>query len=308
MKSEILTIKKKGTTIKNLQVTKVVDGDTIKVLLNDKREFIRLDYVDAEESYSEYSKPVTEIGKQAAEMAIQYFASPNGELVEVDLEFDTDDPRENCLEKYRDHQGRLIAYVHKNGENFNIKLIKEGWSPYFFKYGYSRLYHQEMIVAEIEAQANNLGVWNSQINKGKRKRNYNLLVPWWSLRASIVENYRTHGIAAGVLEVRLDFPKILAAAEAGEFITVFFDLQNGVSKWLENGALIYDGTKDHRLKLWIPDTNSREIKPLLQLLKNRYFGLARGYVYISGQVNMYRDKPEIILSDIKQLSDFPPTV
>ena len=91
MKSEILTIEKKGTTIKNLQVTKVVDGDTIKVLLNDKREFIRLDYVDAEESYSEYSKPVTEIGKQAAEMAIQYFASPNGELVEVDLEFDTDD-------------------------------------------------------------------------------------------------------------------------------------------------------------------------------------------------------------------------
>ena len=125
MKSEILTIEKKGTTIKNLQVTKVVDGDTIKVLLNDKREFIRLDYVDAEESYSEYSKPVTEIGKQAAEMAIQYFASPNGELVEVDLEFDTDDPRENCLEKYRDHQGRLIAYVHKNGENFNIKLIKD---------------------------------------------------------------------------------------------------------------------------------------------------------------------------------------
>jgi len=307
MTSEILTIEKKGTTIKNLQVTKVVDGDTIKVLLNDKREFIRLDYVDAEESYSEYSKPVTEIGKQATEMAIKYFTLPNGELAEVDIEFDTDDPTENCLEKYRDHQGRLIAYVHKNGENFNIKLIKEGWSPYFVKYGYSRLYHQEMTEAEIEAQANNLGVWNAQINQGKRKRNYNLLVPWWALRASIVDNYRTYGIAAGVLDVRLDFTKILAVAEAQEYITVLFDLQNGVSKWLDNGALVYDGTKDRRLKLWIPDTNSEEIKTLLQLLKHRYFGLGRGYVYISGQVNMYRDKPEIILSDIKQLSDFPPT-
>ncbi|NEP88037.1 MAG: thermonuclease family protein [Okeania sp. SIO2C2] len=308
MKSQILTIKKKGTTIQNLQVTKVVDGDTIKVLLNDKREFIRMDYVDAEESYSEYSKPVTDMGKAASEMAIKYFILPDGELAQVDLEFDTDDPVENCLEKYRDHQGRLIAYVNKNGENFNIKLIREGWSPYFIKYGNSRLYHQEMIAAEIEAQANNLGVWNPQINRGKRKRNYNLLVPWWSLRASIVDNYRTYGIASGVLEVRLDFPKILAAARAEEYVTVFYDLQGGVSKWLDNGALIYDGTKDHRLKLWIPNTNTEEMKPLLQLLKNRYFGLGRGYVYITGQLHMYRDKPEIILSGINQLSDFPPTV
>ena len=307
MKSQTLTNKKKGTTIQNIQVTKVVDGDTIKVLLNDKREFIRMDYVDAEESYSEYSKPVTDMGKAASEMAIKYFTLPDGELAQVDLEFDTDEPVENCLEKYRDHQGRLIAYVNKNGENFNIKLIREGWSPYFIKYGNSRLYHQEMIAAEIEAQANNLGVWNPQVNRGKRKRNYNLLVPWWSLRASIVDNYRTYGIASGVLEVRLDFPKILAAARAEEYVTVFYDLQGGVSKWLDNGALIYDGTKDHRLKLWIPNTNTEEMKPLLQLLKNRYFGLGRGYVYISGQLHMYRDKPEIILSEINQLSDFSPT-
>lgn len=308
MISDILTIEKKGTIIQNLQVTKVVDGDTIKVLLNDKREFIRLDYVDAEESYSENSKPVTELGKAALEMAIKYFTLPDGELAEVDLEFDTNDPVEVCLEKYRDHQGRLIAYVHKNQENFNIKLIKEGWSPYFTKYGNSRLYHQEMMAAEIEAQANNLGVWNPQMNRGKRKRNYHLLVPWWALRASIVTDYRNYGIPAGVLDVRLDFPKILAAAEVGEFVTVFYDLQSGVSKFLDNGALLYDGTRDHRLKLWIPDTNSEKMKPLIQLLKNRYFGLGRGYVYLSGLVNMYRDKPEIILNDIHQLSDFPPTV
>lgn len=306
MISDILTIKKKGTIINNLQVTKVVDGDTIKVLLNDKREFIRMDYVDAEESYSENSKPVTELGKAALEMAIKYFTLPNDELAQVDLEFDTNDPVEVCLEKYRDHQGRLIAYVHKNEENFNIKLIREGWSPYFIKYGNSRLYHQEMMAAEIEAQAHNLGVWNPKINLGKRKRNYHLLVPWWALRASIVEDYRTYGIPAGVLAVRLDFPQILAAAEAEKLIAVFYDLQAGVSKFLDNGALIYDGTRDHRLKLWIPDTNSEQMKPLLQLLKNRYFGLGRGYVYISGQVHMYRDKPEIILNNIHQLSDFPP--
>ncbi|MEB3341754.1 thermonuclease family protein [Okeania sp.] len=306
MKSDNLNSKNKTTIIKNLQTTKVVDGDTIKVLLNDKRESIRLHYVDTEESYSEYTKPVTDMGKQSTEMAIKYFTLPNGELAEVDIEFEADDPLEKCLEKYRDHQGRLITYVHKNGENFNIKLIKEGWSPYFIKYGYSQLYHQEMMVAEMEAQANNLGIWNPEISQRKPKRNYSLLLPWWALRAGIVENYRTYGIAVGVLDVRLDFPKILAAAEAGEYITVFFDLQGGINRRFDNGALVYDGTRNHQLKLWIPDINSAEIKPLLQLLKNRYFGLGRGYVYITGQVNMYRDKPEIILSDIKQLSDFPP--
>ncbi|GGA26585.1 hypothetical protein [Okeania sp. KiyG1] len=72
-----------------------------------------MDYVDAEESYSEYSKPVTDMGKAASEMAMKYFILSDGELAQVDIEFDTDDPVENCLEKYRDHQGRLIAYVKK---------------------------------------------------------------------------------------------------------------------------------------------------------------------------------------------------
>lgn len=62
-----------GTRIKNLQVTKVVDGDTIKVLLNDKREFLRLDCVDTEEILNHDSKPRTNAGIAAAEMAQQYF-------------------------------------------------------------------------------------------------------------------------------------------------------------------------------------------------------------------------------------------
>ena len=39
-----------GTRINNLQVTKVVDGDTIKVLLDGKEEPLRLTNVDTEES------------------------------------------------------------------------------------------------------------------------------------------------------------------------------------------------------------------------------------------------------------------
>ena len=40
-----------GTRIQNLKVTKVVDGDTIKVLIEGEEESLRLICVDTEESY-----------------------------------------------------------------------------------------------------------------------------------------------------------------------------------------------------------------------------------------------------------------
>ena len=40
----------KGTIIKNLKLTKVIDGDTIKIMLDDKEESIRFACLDTEES------------------------------------------------------------------------------------------------------------------------------------------------------------------------------------------------------------------------------------------------------------------
>ncbi len=295
-----------GTRIKNLQVTKVVDGDTIKVLLNDKREFLRLDCVDTEEILNHDSKPRTNAGIAAAEMAQQYFTNEHGFLTKIDIEFDDNEPVEVCLEKYRDHHGRLICCVHKYGENFNLKLIKEGWSPYFIKYGNSRLYHQEMMEAEADAQSHNRIIWNRQTNESSAFRNYTILMPWWSLRASIVDDFRRYGQPNGVLSVRLDYPQILLAAMQQQKITIFCDLQEGITKWIGNSAIIHTGTKDHSLKLWIPEATDEKYAPLVYLINKRYTGLGRGYVYVTGQVTMYRDKPEITLTSLQQLSDFCP--
>jgi micrococcal nuclease len=57
-----------ATRIPNLQVTKVVDGDSIKISLKGKTESLRLICVDTEESHSGGSKPVTAAGKAASEM------------------------------------------------------------------------------------------------------------------------------------------------------------------------------------------------------------------------------------------------
>ncbi|OEU48896.1 MAG: nuclease [Desulfuromonadales bacterium C00003096] len=295
-----------GTRIQNLQVTKVVDGDTIKLLIDGKEETLRIIAVDTEESWPGSSKPVTQAGLMASQMAKEYFKTSSGDFVEVDIEFDTNDPAEMCLKKHRGNYGRLICYVHKDGENFNLKLIEEGWSPYFVKYGRSRIYHEEFTKGEAEAQANNLVIWDPLTNAGGPFRDYSSLIPWWSLRAQIIEDYRKEGMHAGVLSVRLDYPDLLEAAEANDQATIFCDLQGGIHSWPGNGALIYAGSKFQKFNLWIPDARSDEAAPLVRLIEKRYVGNGRGYVYVTGRVEKYRNIPEIVLTEISQLSDFPP--
>jgi hypothetical protein len=106
---------------------------------------------------------------EASEMAKQYFATSGGALDRVDVEFDTDDPVEVCLVKHRDNFGRLLCYVHKGDENYNLKLTREGWSPYFVKYGRSRLIDAQFMAAEAEAQAKRSVVWDPDRTVGKAR-------------------------------------------------------------------------------------------------------------------------------------------
>ena len=300
-----------GTKIHNLKVVRVVDGDTINVELNNEIEKLRLICVDTEESLPGGSKPVTVLGKRASEWAKKYFdldSNPND--VFVDIEFDTDDPVEVCLKKHRGNYGRLLCYVHKGSENYNLKLIDEGFSPYFEKYGRSRIYHKEFSNAESSAQANDSNIWNSESNKqGQTRGEYCQLKNWWSTRALVVEDYRKNGISAGILSVRIDYEKIVQASENEDTITVLCDLQSGIDKRTGDGAVIFAGSKYHKFNLWIPDIDSEESKKIIHLVEKRYSGTERngyGYVYVKGKVTKYNDNPQIILNSINQLSDFPP--
>ena len=303
----------KGTVIRNLKLTKVVDGDTIKILLDNQEESIRFVCLDTEES-QRGNKPVTNAGIQASKWAKEYFAAneegiPIGD-VRIDLEFDTDDPVEVCLRKHRGNYGRLICYVYKAGEqeNSNLRIVREGWSPYFVKYGRARLYHREFMEAEAHAQSKGLAIWNPDINAGGNRRDYNTLIPWWHLRDSVVQDYRYAGSQDGLLSVRLNYDEILEAAKAGSEITVLCDLQGGINKWPSNGALIYAGSKFQKFNLWIPDRDSAAAQTILRLIETRYANSGRGYVYVSGQANLYPPnsdgKPQIVLTDVNQLADF----
>ena len=62
-----------GTRINDLQVIKIVDGDTIDVMLEGEEERLRLICIDTEESHGGGNKPVTNAGKLASEWAKKLF-------------------------------------------------------------------------------------------------------------------------------------------------------------------------------------------------------------------------------------------
>ncbi len=304
-----------GTTMKGLKLTEVVDGDTVKVEINSKEESLRLCCLDTEESRASGSKPVTNAGKLASKWTKGYFGVsedgfPNdGDVIRVDVEFDTSDPVPECLKKHRGNYSRLICYVHKGGEHYNLKAVENGWSPYFVKYGRSRLYHKEFLAAEAIAQSRVLPIWNPATNAGGNSRNYNELIPWWHLRDGVIQDFRKFGIQGGVQSVRLDYEDIVEAAKSGSDLTVLCDLQSGVNKWSGDGALIYAGSQEHKFNLWIPDRDSQSSQAILNLIETRYSGNGRGYVYVSGKASLYpkndNGKPQIVLDNIRQLSDLP---
>ena len=174
--------------------------------------------------------------------------------------------------------------------------------------GRSRLYHADFEQAEASAQAAGTGIWDASLNAGGPHRDYDQLIAWWHYRAGVVEDYRRFGIQRGAKSVRLDYADIVDAARAGSPLTVFCDLQGGISKTVGDGAVIYAGSRAQPFKLWIPDRNSDDGQALLRLIQTRYAGFGRSYVYASGTAQLYpadTGRPEIVLNTTQQLGDAP---
>jgi endonuclease YncB( thermonuclease family) len=116
----------RGTTVET-SIIRVVDGDTVAVTILGREEKLRLSHLGTEESNHGSDKPVTPWGKKAKERATQLL--PAGSP--VTLEFAGNEPLAVCLERYRDNFGRLLVWLHQDGQDFQERMIAEGYSPYF---------------------------------------------------------------------------------------------------------------------------------------------------------------------------------
>jgi len=129
-----------------LAVTKVVDGDTIHVLINGTNQTIRLIGIDTPEVVDP-RKPVQCFGKEASSRAKLLLT---GKMVRLE-----DDPTQGDKDKY----GRLLRYVFlEDGTNFNKKMITDGYA-HEYTYNLPYKYMEEFRRYEREARENRKGLW-----------------------------------------------------------------------------------------------------------------------------------------------------
>ena len=270
-------------------VVTVTDGDTIKVTLpdaDDREETLRILALDTEECHSDNDptgisthkggKPVTNLGNKAKERARDLLK--NGDA--VTLVFPDDAPFADALVKHRGNYGRLLCYVvMENGCDFQETMIREGWSPYMSKYGYALPVerHFSYIRAEALAQAEGRGIWSYPVFNAERFRRYERLLPWWHLRASVIETFREQqhlNPEQKILNSRTDYEEIRGKAQLGEEATVFTELRH-ITLLGSEKAMVTTGSDKQPFKLFIPDLYRWEGQKILRLLEHRY--LTIGY-------------------------------
>jgi endonuclease YncB( thermonuclease family) len=203
----LLKLETPGLVIGEFKVTKVTDGDTIRVDGLDSS--LRLLGVDTEETFKnegdrrafengweQYYKgkrgtaprPVkfaTPLGMDAKHFAEHFFAGG------TKVRLERDHPAE-----IRDRYNRYLAYVfvQKGGTwvNYNVEAVRAGMGPYFPKYGRSRRFHDEFIKAEEEAKAAKRGIWAPGVMSYP---DYPEREAWWTARGDFVDEF--HKAAEG---------------------------------------------------------------------------------------------------------------
>jgi endonuclease YncB( thermonuclease family) len=122
-----------------------IDGDTIKVRVNGKRETVRYLLIDTPES----KKPGMCVQPYAKEAYVK-----NNELVKsgrLTMELEE--------ENTRDSYGRLLAYVYVDGKSVQETLLKEGYARVGYimnpPYKYLDLYRDD----ESLAKENKVNIW-----------------------------------------------------------------------------------------------------------------------------------------------------
>jgi endonuclease YncB( thermonuclease family) len=187
------------------KVTKVIDGDTFRFDKLDRSS--RLVGIDTEETFkgADAEQKNFEIGKlwesfyksergdsrmpvktdspmgyEAWKWAEKFFEKVDRVRLEID------EP-ERVLDIYDRYLAYVIAIMKDGTEiNYNIEAVKQGYSPYFNKYGNSKRFHKEFVEAQEYAMKNKLGIWNP----GKKAYpDYDERLIWWNKRAEQLENF-----------------------------------------------------------------------------------------------------------------------
>lgn len=128
------------------RVSKITDGDTIRVVLDGRELKVRLIGIDTPELH----KPGAPVGCFAREATARIASLIDGEEVRLDYDVDR-------IDRY----GRTLAYVYRarDGLFINHALVRDGYAT-VFTVPPNVAHAQEFLRAQREARAAGRGLWS----------------------------------------------------------------------------------------------------------------------------------------------------
>ncbi|NCO84588.1 MAG: thermonuclease [Nitrospirae bacterium CG_4_10_14_3_um_filter_44_29] len=129
---------------RHVRVSRVRDGDTVSIILNGRKEKVRLIGMDAPEIKQ---RPW---GTRAKKHLEKMLMASNRKVI---LEFDVE---------RRDKYGRLLCYIFTpDGKMLNIQMVQDGYAA-LLTIPPNIKYVDELRMAENEARQHRRGIWNSK--------------------------------------------------------------------------------------------------------------------------------------------------
>lgn len=124
-----------------------VDGDTIKVIYNNKEETIRLLSIDTPETVHP-TKPEEKYGKEASDYTCKSIKNAK----ELEIEFDNNSDK-------KDKYNRYLAWIFVDNKLLQTSLLEKGYASIAYVYGDYK-YANELNKAENIAKKNKLGIYS----------------------------------------------------------------------------------------------------------------------------------------------------
>lgn len=144
--TEISAPKEREEKTINYKIEYIYDGDTLSLIIDGKKEKIRILGIDTPEV--DGYRTAECYGDDASAYAKEYLKKKRVTLLK------------SKIGDEKDRYERLLRYVFVEGKDFGAHLIKEGYAESYKIFPHDRMeYYNEL---EKEAQENKKGMWNEE--------------------------------------------------------------------------------------------------------------------------------------------------